>query len=218
MKVDQQPKGSNQTPTGTNPPNASGTPNGDPADTDDDDDDQIPDDEKPESVSRDAYLRSVRAEKRAKKERDAAKAALAERERTEAEAKGNYQQLLESERATNAQLKADLEKREQRDLMMRKLSALKSAADVDDKFVRFLDPDDVQIDDETGEIDPVSLRKAAQNIRTNFPEFVKAKGNGTSKLPNTAPTGQGNDKIAYSDWLNLPKKEKLKYKMDQLIK
>lgn len=199
--------------------NASGTPNVDPADNDDDD--QLPDDnDKPEHVSRDAYLRAVAAEKRAKRERDALKAAQAERERVEAESKGEYQKLLETERAELARLKAELSQRDDRDLTMRKTAALVRAADVDEKFIRFLDPDDIQIDEATGEIDPVSLKKAAANIRTNYPEFVKAKGTGgNQRLPNQAPTGDGRPaQIMYADWLKLPKSEKLKYKMDQLIK
>lgn len=168
------------------------------------------------NVSFETHQRLLREKKAASKEAADLKAKLEAIEREKLEAQGEYKKIADAEKARADALTAQLAQRNEDDLLRRKLIALGTEAGVDNKYLRFLDPDEVAVDPATGEIDKATLVKAAQKVRSEFPAFLKKPAGATP--PAGAPTGDGGTRtITKAEWDKLPSKEMLKWKQNQII-
>jgi hypothetical protein len=83
---------------------------------------------------------------------------------------------------------------------------------VDQKWLRLIDTDEVVVNPETGEVDPMTVARAAESLKKQWPEMLRK----TAALPNAAPAGNGGGMISRADWLKLSSKEMMKYKPDQI--
>jgi hypothetical protein len=165
-----------------------------------------------DSVSYDSHRRLLSEKKRVQAERDELKQQLQTRLDAEAEAEkkrledqGEYKKLLENERKAKAELEAKLTRHTETQREAKKLGAVIDALDnkVDKKFWRFLDTSGVVIDPETGELDAMSVQKAVDGIRKEFPEFIRTGTNGGTLPADAAQSG--NIDLSNDDaWKNLP--------------
>lgn len=168
------------------------------------------------TVAYETHQKLLREKKKADQVAAEYKAKLDAFEREKLEAAGEHQKIAAAEREARLALEAKLKARDEEDLMRRKLIALGNEAGVDSKYLRFLDPDEVAVDPETGEIDKATLVKAAQKVRTEYPAFLKKSG-GTPP-PADAPNGTGvPSTITRSEWMKLSSKEMTKWKPNQII-
>lgn len=165
-------------------------------------------------VSEEWRKRILSEKKKVQEERDLLRAEKEERERKDLEAKGEYQKLLELAKAEADAAKNRLREIEEERLQGKKAAALLKALDnsLPDKFYGFLNLDDVIIDPSTGEINQLSVTKAAEQFKTNYPELlIKRDG---PRLPNNAPQGAG--KLTREEWLKLPVDE-MKKRRKELV-
>lgn len=175
-----------------------------------------PDPTPPKQVSYESYQKLLDEKKRFQAKADAADAAEEARKQKDLESKGKYQEVI-------AQRDADLKKAQDELAAVRrneadrlKLSHLLDAIDgtVDPKFFKYIDHiDDIVIDPTTGEIDKMSVAKAAEKFKADYPEFIKSA---KPSLPNGAPQGGPTGKISRSEWLKLSSSEMKKWKQGQI--
>lgn len=190
----------------------------DDVDLDDDDNDDV----KPSKVDYKSHRRAIdqlKAEKKRSRElADQLKSFQdreAENERKKNEKDGNYQAMLEAERAKSKQLedelvatKAQNESFVEREVSRKKLSALCDSlgGQVNAELIwRLADLEKIAVDPETGEIDKTSLTKYTERFRKKWPDVIPSAG----KLPNEKP-GAGQkpaDRISRADYVKLPSKE-----------
>lgn len=78
-----------------------------------------------------------------------------------------------------------------------------------DDYYSFVDTSKIAINPETGAIDTESLNEYANEFTNNFKELIDFN---SSKLPNSAPKGNGS--LTYEQWLKLPLAEKRKRQKD----
>ncbi len=179
-----------------------------------------------QTVSYDTHRKLLDEKKRLQTERDALTAEKADRERKDAEAKGDYQKLLDQERAALADerkkregTEAKLASYEEQEKGRRKLAAILTnvGATVDSKYYGLLPIDDVLVDPTTGEIDQNSVTRAVEKTKKQFPEILK--GVGGPGMPKNQPGANGGTPgtIRYSDWKNLPSVEMDKWKREQIV-
>lgn len=142
-----------------------------------------------------------------------------EKERQEADARkrGDYETLIKTrdeELAKERQRRIDLESHF---IKGQKLSAVIDAlgGNVEQKWIRLIDADQVVLNPETGEIDPLSVAKVAESLKTEWPEMLKPG----KTFPQDAPKGLhgGNGRISRDEWLKLSSKDMLKWKADQIV-
>lgn len=142
-----------------------------------------------------------------KKRLNTLEAEKAEKEKKEAEAKGDLQKLLELERQEKAKARQELDEIKGTLASGSKLKAVLDSINgkVDEQYWKLLDLDKVVIDPNTGLPDQTSVQAAAKEFETNYALVIKKPT--SAKLPNDAPQG-GGGKLTYEAWLKLPLKEK----------
>lgn len=169
-------------------------------------------------VSYDTHRRLLDEKKRVQAELEQLRQEKQSREQKELEAKGEYQKLLEQERAARAELEAKLKASEEETRDRRKLASVLTAAGgtIDPKFYGLIDYSEVIIDPATGEVDKMSVAKAVDKLKATYPEIIKKAGG--PGLPNDTPgAGKGQPgTILYSAWTKLPSKEQKKWNRDQI--
>ncbi len=97
-----------------------------------------------------------------------------------------------------------------------KVDALLEAipGEVPRKYLQLLPINDLVVDPETGEIDPVSLKQTVKKFMGEYGEVIKTKPNG---MPNTSPNGGSNKGITLEAWQKMPFEEQKKHKYEDLI-
>lgn len=170
-----------------------------------------------DKVAYETYRKVIAEKKRFQERAEQLEAQNAEREKKELEAKGEYQKLLELAKADAEAAKSKLTQIESERQTAKKASALLKALEngLPEKFYGFLPMDEVVVDPDTGEVNQLSVAKAAEEFRKNYPELL-IKPNGP-RLPNDAPKGNGMGMITAEDYAKLPFDEMKKWKPHQLI-
>lgn len=171
------------------------------------------------AVSYDTHRRVLDEKKRIQAELEQFRKEKSEREQKELEAKGEYQKMLENERAERAKAEAKLKQVEEQETGRRKLGAILSAVGgkIDSKFFGLVPIEDVAVDPDSGEIDAMSVTKAVEKLKATYPEIIK--GTGGPKLPGQQPGSKSGqpEKIARSAWLRLSSAEMKKWKASQIV-
>ena len=137
-----------------------------------------------------------------------------ERDEAEARKRGDFEALLKAREDELSKERAARQELSDRITQGRKLNAVIDAlgGNVDQKWLRLIDTDDVVVNPETGEVDPMTVARAAESLKKQWPEMLRK----TAALPNAAPAGNGGGMISRADWLKLSSKEMMKYKPDQI--
>lgn len=150
-----------------------------------------------------------------------ARAALADRERADAEKAGDFKKLADLDREKIAtlererdELKGKVSHIETQHTQVRKLAAIVKASggQVDPKWHELIADKflpDVGLD-ASGEIDQGSVAKAVEKLRATFPEVIQGRVPGTSNAdPSAVSLAAGT--IKRSEWRKLPSKEMKKW-------
>jgi len=171
----------------------------------------------PEPVSYETHRKLLSEKKRLQEEYAKLAAKEAEREKKILEDRGEYQKLAELAKAEAEELRSKLTSIEETRREAKKANALLKALDngILEKYYGFLPLDSILVDPETGEVNQLSVVKAAEEFRRNYPELMVQTGG--PKLPNVAPKGNGAGKISREEWLKLPHNEMIKWKPDQVV-
>jgi hypothetical protein len=180
---------------------------------------------KGDTVSRAAYDKAVSEAKAAKKRLAEIDAAHKSKTEADLKAKEDWKALAEQKEAEVANLLKQIEETnskikefETRDEQATKLGAfLKTlAVPVSEKVWQLLPLEQVVVNPETGKVDQMSVTKAVEKFKAEWPELLKTTG---GKLPNGAPpTGQNaSGKMTYEAYLALPAEEMRKVKMSDII-
>jgi hypothetical protein len=137
-----------------------------------------------------------------------------ERDEADARKRGDFEALLKAREDELSKERAARQELSDRITQGRKLNAVIDAlgGNVDQKWLRLIDTDDVVVNPETGEVDPMTVARAAESLKKQWPEMLRK----TATLPNAAPAGNGGGMISRADWLKLSSKEMMKYKPDQI--
>jgi len=145
------------------------------------------------------------AEKRQQAEAELEKYRTAEKEREEKKLQDNeeFQKLLAIREKERDEYKTKYEAAEARTLEARKLDAFLNTLDgkVDRKFWGHIDLEKVIIDPSTGNIDDMSVTKAVEEFKAEYPEIITTPGKGPGLPPESPKPGTG---ITYEQWLQLP--------------
>lgn len=171
------------------------------------------------NVSYDTHRRVLDEKKRIQAENEQFRKEKSEREQKELEAKGEYQKMLENERAERAKVEGELKLVREQETGRRKLGAVLSAVGgkIDAKFFGLVPIEDVAVDPDTGEIDAMSVTKAVEKLKATYPEIIK--GVGGPKLPGSQPGANSThpDKITLSAYKKLSYAEMKKWKPSQIV-
>ena len=103
----------------------------------------------------------------------------------------------------------------------KKLSAVLNKIEgvIDQKYYGLIDLDEVMVNPESGEIDEMSVIKAAQSFKTQYPEVVRKSGfsgmMGDGRTNNSSSTEGAT--IGRDAWIKLPYRDKMKWKHAQII-
>jgi len=137
-----------------------------------------------------------------------------ERDEAEARKRGDFEALLKAREDELSKERAARQELSERITQGRKLNAVIDAlgGNVDQKWLRLIDTDDVVVNPETGEVDQMTVARAAESLKKQWPEMLRK----TAALPNAAPAGNGGGIISRAEWLKLSSKEMMKYKPDQI--
>ena len=140
-----------------------------------------------------------------------------EAERKKLEEQGEYKKLLDLERSRAAKLDEELKTHTEHMRAAKKLDAvLKSVnGNIPNKYWGLIDTASVAIDPDTGEIDAMSVQKAVENLRKDFPEIIYAK-TGSTGTPNTAPRTDTAATLSYDQWLKLSSAKEMREKWSQV--
>lgn len=98
----------------------------------------------------------------------------------------------------------------------RKINAVIDAlgGQVDQKWLRLIETDDVALNPETGEVDQMTVARVAESLKKQWPEMIQRK----TTLPPQAPQGNNGGKISESEWKSLKTTAEMnKWKPNQII-
>lgn len=170
-----------------------------------------------DAVSYETHRKLLAEKKKAAEELAATRAALdkleaekREREEADLKAKEDFKSLLAIREKELNEIKAESEKTKRQVLEARKLDSFLRSVNgvIDRRYWGLIDTDQIIVDPTTGEIDPLTVTKAAEAFRQTYPEIVAAPGRSIG-MPTAAPTG-GRVGLTYKDWLALPANEMAK--------
>lgn len=138
-----------------------------------------------------------------------------EREEADARKRGDFDTLLKSREEELSKERAAREALESRITHGRKLNAVIEAlgGNVDQKWLRLIDTDDVAVNPETGEVDAMTVARAAESLKKQWPEMIRK----TTVLPAGAPAGNNGGTITRAEWLKLSARDMVKYKPEQIV-
>jgi len=137
-----------------------------------------------------------------------------DRDEADARKRGDFEALLKAREEELTKERTARQELSERITAGRKLNAVIEAlgGNIDPKWLRLIDTDEVAVNPETGEVDGMTVARAAESLKKQWPEMLRK----TSTLPNAAPAGNGGGMISRADWLKLSSKDMLKYKADQI--
>jgi hypothetical protein len=172
---------------------------------------------KKDSVAYETYQKVLSEKKKTAERLAILEAEKADREKKDMEAKGEYQKLIELEKKRADEAIAKVSAFEEQMTQGKKLRALLNAlgGQVDDKFLGFLPIDQIALDPETKDVNLTSVASVADQIKKQYPEFIKNPN--APRLPNMAPQGNEAGKISEAEWKKLSAKEMAKYSSNQII-
>jgi len=173
---------------------------------------------KKDSVAYETHVKLLKEKKKLQEELDATQKAIKEREEADLRAKEDFKKIAELRETEAKELREKLTTVEARERNGMKLDAFLSSLDgaVDKRFWGHIPLDQIVVDPESGEPDPMSVTKVVEWFRKEYFDIIKKPGQAT--VPNTAPQGSaGNGKITRAAWLALDHKEMSKWKPDQII-
>lgn len=162
-------------------------------------------DQKPDTVKYDTYKKVLSEKKRRDDQLKQAQDQIAEfqkaeKERTENELKQkeDYKQLLEMREQEIAELKTGFTTLQAQQQNATKLDSFLGTLDgkVDRKYWGMIDLDKIIIDPETGVADEMSVTKAVEGFKKEYPELVQTKGapKVSSEAPRPVSGGVGESK------------------------
>lgn len=161
-------------------------------------------------------LDEKKREQQARKELEARLQAFENEKRTQEEEKlrqqGEYQKLLQLKEEKLKAYEQKFESIESRLQTATKINAFIKAAgtDLEEKWLGLINPKDIQIRPDDGEVDMLSVQNAVETFKKTWPEAFKQKG---ATIPAEMPNGKGY--ITESEWRTLP--DKKKYKHNQIL-
>jgi hypothetical protein len=173
---------------------------------------------KSETVSREAYNKTLTNEKNLRKERDALAAKVAEFEtslQTDAEAKliaeKKYVDVIEQQKKQIAELTGKTQTLLQDATDSRKLTSFLSliqekGVQVEAKYFNLVPIDSIQFSQD-GTIDHTSVAEAVSNFQKEHPKLL---GQSTTFPPNSKTGGTVGKKMSMDEWKKLPLKDKEK--------
>ncbi len=140
-----------------------------------------------------------------------------DRDEAEARKRGDFEALLKAREDELSKERAARQELSDRVTQGRKLSAVIDAlgGNVDQKWLRLIDTDDVVVNPETGEVDQMTVARAAESLKKQWPEMIRS----TARLPHQAPQGidGGPNRIAESEFKKLSAKDQQKYRMTDVV-
>jgi len=141
-----------------------------------------------------------------------------EREETDARKRGDYEALLKAREEELARERAQRQELDERITRGMKLTSVIEAlgGQVDQKWFKLIDTDEVAVNPETGEIDKMTVARVAESLKRQWPEMVQR----VTKFPSQAPQGLngGPGKITESEWKTLKNSAEMnKWRRDQII-
>lgn len=141
-----------------------------------------------------------------------------EREETDARKRGDYEALLKAREEELARERAQRQELDERITRGMKLTSVIEAlgGQVDQKWFKLIETDEVAINPETGEIDKMTVARVAESLKKQWPEMVQK----VTKFPAQAPQGLsgGPGKITESEWKTLKNSAEMnKWRRDQII-
>lgn len=151
---------------------------------------------KKDTVAYDTYRRTVAAEKKAKEALYIANEKLKayeEQKSTEEQERlkqnDEFKKLYEMKDQEASTFRKELETFKMQRQQSRKLDSFLKCVDapVDEKYWGLVDLDNIIIDQATNEVDEMSITKAVETFRKQYPEVIGLKE--TPKLPTQAPQG-----------------------------
>ncbi len=137
-----------------------------------------------------------------------------ERDEADARKRGDFEALLKSREEELAKERAARQELSERITTGRKLNAVIEAlgGNIDQKWLRLIDTDEVAVNPDTGEVDAMTVARAAESLKKQWPEMIRK----TATLPANAPAGNNGGTITRAEWLKLSSKDMMKYKPDQI--
>lgn len=173
---------------------------------------------KKDTVAYETHVKLLKEKKKLQEEYDAIQKQNRDREEADLRLKEDFKKIAELREAEAAELRSKLTTVEARERNAIKLDAFLSSLDgsVDKRFWGHIPLDQIIVDPESGEPDPMSVTKVVEAFRKEYYDIIKKPGQPT--VPNTAPQGApGSGKITRAAWLTLDHKEMVKWKPDQII-
>lgn len=131
---------------------------------------------------------------------------------------GEHKKMLEIREKELAEARAKIAASDAQMADSRKLDAFLNTLEgkVDRKFWNHIDLEKVIIDPTTNEVDEMSVTKAVEQFKAEYPEIINIPGKG-SGLPPESPKGGSVTPSSVDEWKKLPLKER-KEKMAEVYK
>lgn len=173
------------------------------------------DQKKEDVVAYETHRKLLAEKKKLQEEFETLKAKESEREKQELEKQGNYQKLLEQERAEKAKLSKELEEWQTTLANAKKRQAVLRhiAGQVPEPAREWIKVDGVAIKDD-GSVDEDTAKLVAQQFEQQF-AFAVQRDKQNGGLPMDAAKG-GAAKLTVSQWRQLPTSKEMKEKLAQV--
>lgn len=171
---------------------------------------------KEDKVAYATFQKLLSEKKKLKEKLDKIERQETKRRDDELKAKEDYKSLLEVREKEINDLNQKLTDYTTRESSSRKLESFLDSigGKIQKKFWVHIPLDKVQINPDTGEVDEMSVTKAVEHFRKEYPELIEKQG--ASKMPNESPKGGGVN-LSYEDWLKLPTNE-MKKRLKDIVK
>lgn len=170
------------------------------------------------SISYETHRKLLDEKKRVQAQLETVLREKQEREEAEARKRGDFEALLKAREEELAKERAQRQELTERITHGMKMNSVIEAlgGQVDPKWFKLIDTNEVAVNPETGEIDQMTVARVAESLKKQWPEMMR----NTAKLPATAPQGLngGPGKITESEWRNLKSTADMKkWSRDQIV-
>jgi hypothetical protein len=175
-----------------------------------------PENQETGKISYEAHRKLLDEKKKVQAQLDALLTKDKEREDAEARKRGDYEALLKARDEELAKERAQRQELTERINTGRKINAVIDAlgGQVDQKWLRLIETDDVALNPDTGEVDQMTVARVAESLKKQWPEMIQRK----ATLPPNAPQGNSGGKISESEWKSLKTVAEMnKWKPDQIV-
>lgn len=175
-----------------------------------------PENQETGKISYEAHRKLLDEKKKVQAQLDALLSKDKEREDAEARKRGDYEALLKARDEELAKERAQRQELTERINTGRKINAVIDAlgGQVDQKWLRLIETDDVALNPETGEVDQMTVARVAESLKKQWPEMIQRK----ATLPANAPQGNNGGKISEAEWKSLKTVAEMnKWKPDQIV-